>query len=85
MVDSQAVHTSHAGFCLPQITDKEKEALSNAVIARMLPMSETNVRIVLHCDVSKADVDKVSDKLRYVIAELGRHGRSAQMRENAEE
>ena len=47
-------------------------ALGEAVAARMFPMSATNVRLVLHCDISSADVEKVAKKLKYVIANLKR-------------
>ena len=53
-----------------QAPAEEVETLREAVAARMFPMSDTNVRMVLHCDVSPAEVEKVVKKLKYVITNL---------------
>ena len=53
-----------------QSTAEEVEQLNDSVAVRMFPMSATNVRMVLHCDISREDVDKVVKKIKFVIAEL---------------
>ena len=61
---------SIAVLSLFQTPAEEVSVLGEAVAARMFPMSATNVRLVLHCDVSPTDVELVAKKLKYVIGNL---------------
>jgi len=60
-------------FCARMAATPEAEVsiLGEPVSALMFPMSASNVRMVLHVDVSQEDVDLVAKKLTYVIGRLG--------------
>lgn len=51
------------------MTDAECEELGKQVVVMMLPVSDTCVRFMTHCDVRKEDVKAVIKKLRYIIQE----------------
>ncbi|XP_068217277.1 uncharacterized protein [Palaemon carinicauda] len=55
---------------MAQVTEEEASAIGQKVIARMLPMTDTAVRLVIHCDVRDEDVALVISKLKYVIKEF---------------
>lgn len=57
---------------LLQVTDRELEDLEEAITVKMIPISMTKARAVLHNDVSSDDVDAAIRKIRYVVDELCR-------------
>ncbi|XP_037093595.1 probable low-specificity L-threonine aldolase 2 isoform X2 [Pollicipes pollicipes] len=59
-------------FCqrMQEAPPEEIQALGEPVAVHMFPMSSSNVRMVLHADVSDADVTKVAQKLVFVIRGL---------------
>lgn len=61
-------------FCerLQKVTDRELEDLEEAITVKMIPISMTKARAVLHNDVSSDDVDAAIRKIRYVVDELCR-------------
>lgn len=61
-------------FCerLNKVTAREYEDLQQAVTVKMIPISMTKARAVLHNDVSADDVDAAIAKIRYVVDELCR-------------
>ncbi|KAK8396967.1 hypothetical protein O3P69_005157 [Scylla paramamosain] len=54
---------------LASVTDTEAQQLGEQVVVMMMPLSDTCVRLMTHCDVRKEDVKAVIKKLRYVILE----------------
>lgn len=52
-----------------QMTDGESKAIGGQVVVMMMPVSDTCVRFMTHCDVKKEDVKVVIKKLRHVIQE----------------
>lgn len=40
------------------------------VVVKVLPMTESTVRLVVHCDVTPEDIPPVVKKLLYVIREF---------------
>ncbi|XP_071530504.1 uncharacterized protein [Panulirus ornatus] len=54
---------------LSSVTDSETEELGEQIVVMVLPVTETAVRLMLHCDIKKDDVKAVIKKLRYVIQE----------------
>ncbi|XP_037093729.1 probable low-specificity L-threonine aldolase 2 [Pollicipes pollicipes] len=60
-------------FCqrMREVPPEELQALGEQVVVRMSPLSASNVRMVLHADVSDADVTIVAQKLVLVIRGLG--------------
>lgn len=61
-------------FCerLLKVTEREYEDLQQAVTVKMIPISQSKARAVLHNDVNADDVDAAVVKIRYVIEELCR-------------
>ena len=51
------------------MTDAESQELGEQVVVMMMPVSDTCVRLMTHCDVRRDDVKTVVKKLRYVIQE----------------
>lgn len=51
------------------MTDSEAQDLGEQVVVMMMPLSDTCVRLMTHCDVRKDEVKSVIKKLRYVIQE----------------
>ena len=54
---------------LLQVTDDEAEELDEQTIIMMLPISETVVRCMTHCALTKSDIASVIKKIKYVINE----------------
>ncbi|KAG0729922.1 putative low-specificity L-threonine aldolase 1 [Chionoecetes opilio] len=54
---------------LASVTDTESDELEEQVVVMMMPVTDTSVRFMTHCDVRKDDVKAVIKKLRYVIQE----------------
>nr|XP_045601274.1 probable low-specificity L-threonine aldolase 2 isoform X3 [Procambarus clarkii] len=52
-----------------QVTDAESEELGEQIVVMMLPITETTVRLMLHCDVKNDDIKAVIKKLKYIIQE----------------
>uniref|UniRef100_G3MR70 Aromatic amino acid beta-eliminating lyase/threonine aldolase domain-containing protein n=1 Tax=Amblyomma maculatum TaxID=34609 RepID=G3MR70_AMBMU len=61
-------------FCerLNKVTEREYEDLQQAITVKMIPISMSKARAVLHNDVNADDVDAAIVKIRYVIDELCR-------------
>ncbi|XP_075557908.1 uncharacterized protein LOC142589997 isoform X2 [Dermacentor variabilis] len=61
-------------FCerLGKVTQREYEDLQQAIAVKMIPISHSKARAVLHNDVHSDDVDAAVVKIRYVIEELCR-------------
>ncbi|EEC03636.1 hypothetical protein IscW_ISCW024100 [Ixodes scapularis] len=61
-------------FCerLQKVSSREFEDLDEAITVKMIPISLTKARAVLHNDVSSDDVDAAITKIRYVVDELCR-------------
>ncbi|KAH7948692.1 hypothetical protein HPB49_000912 [Dermacentor silvarum] len=59
-------------FCkrLEKVTQREYEDLQQAIAVKMIPISHSKARAVLHNDVNADDVDAAVLKIRYVIDEL---------------
>ncbi|KAK8753010.1 hypothetical protein OTU49_001990, partial [Cherax quadricarinatus] len=55
---------------MSQVSDDEAEATGQRVVARILPITDSAVRLVVHCDVTEKDIQMVIAKLKYVIKEL---------------
>ncbi|XP_045125328.1 probable low-specificity L-threonine aldolase 2 [Portunus trituberculatus] len=53
-----------------QATPAEVTSLGEHVIVRILPLTDSKARLVLHCDVTPGQVQSAARKLRYVIKEL---------------
>ncbi|XP_045601273.1 uncharacterized protein [Procambarus clarkii] len=54
---------------LASVTDAESEELGEQIVVMMLPITETTVRLMLHCDVKNDDIKAVIKKLKYIIQE----------------
>ncbi|XP_050733100.1 uncharacterized protein LOC127006804 isoform X1 [Eriocheir sinensis] len=54
---------------LASVTDAESQELGEQVVVMMMPMSDTCVRLMTHCNVKKDDVKAVIKKLQYIIQE----------------
>ncbi|MPC19507.1 putative low-specificity L-threonine aldolase 2 [Portunus trituberculatus] len=54
---------------LSSVTDREAHELGEQVVVMMMPLTDTCVRFMTHCDVRKDEVKTVIKKLRYVIQE----------------
>lgn len=65
---------SPVAFCerLNKVTAREYEDLQQAITVKMIPISMTKARAVLHNDVTADDVDAAIVKIRYVVDELCR-------------
>lgn len=61
--------SSSTPLCLPQVTDAESQELGEQVVVMMMPISDTCVRLMTHCNVKKDDVKSVIKKLQYIIQE----------------
>ncbi|XP_077490126.1 uncharacterized protein LOC144101018 isoform X1 [Amblyomma americanum] len=61
-------------FCerLNKVTEREYEDLQQAITVKMIPISMSKARAVLHNDVNADDVEAAIIKIRYVIDELCR-------------
>ncbi|KAG0410605.1 hypothetical protein HPB47_012281 [Ixodes persulcatus] len=55
-----------------KVSPREFEDLDEAITVKMIPISLTKARAVLHNDVSSDDVDAAITKIRYVVDELCR-------------
>ncbi|KAI9562968.1 hypothetical protein GHT06_010424 [Daphnia sinensis] len=55
---------------LATTTDKEKETIGQDIRLLAYPMTELNVRIVVHCNHTSEDIKLAQDKLRFVLGEL---------------
>lgn len=65
---------SPVAFCerLNKVTAREYQDLQQAIAVKMIPISMTKARAVLHNDVNADDVDAAIVKIRYVVDELCR-------------
>ncbi|XP_053639228.1 uncharacterized protein [Cherax quadricarinatus] len=54
---------------LASVTDAESEEMGEQIVVMMLPITETTVRLMMHCDVKKDDIKAVIKKLKYIIQE----------------
>ena len=52
-----------------QVTDDEAEELDEQTVVRMLEVTDTRVRCMTHCALTKSDVNSVIKKLKFVINE----------------
>ncbi|XP_042855811.1 probable low-specificity L-threonine aldolase 2 [Penaeus japonicus] len=57
---------------LSEVTEEERAATGKEVIVRILPMTASSVRLVVHCNISPEDIPIVVEKLIYVIREFER-------------
>lgn len=55
---------------MSQVTEEEASAIGQRIVARMFQMTDTAVRLVIHCDVRDEDIPLVITKLKYVIKEF---------------
>ncbi|XP_064112798.1 uncharacterized protein LOC135219724 [Macrobrachium nipponense] len=55
---------------MSQVTEEEASAIGQRIIARMFQMTDTAVRLVIHCDIRDEDIPLVIAKLKYVIREF---------------
>lgn len=55
---------------MSQVTEEEASAIGQRIVARMFQMTDTAVRLVIHCDVRDEDIPLVITKLKYVIREF---------------
>merc|ERR1719154_1007378 len=51
------------------VTDDEAEELDEQTVVRMLEVTDTRVRCMTHCALTKSDVNSVIKKLKFVINE----------------
>ncbi|KAG7159291.1 low-specificity L-threonine aldolase 2-like 2 [Homarus americanus] len=68
--DPEALPPSHLCERMDQVTDEEVAAIGERVVARILPITDTAVRMVVHCDITHEDIQSVINKLKYVIKEF---------------
>ncbi|XP_076067569.1 uncharacterized protein LOC143040405 isoform X2 [Oratosquilla oratoria] len=52
------------------VSKQEEEELGEKIVAKMLPITNTAVRMVTHCNLTHKDIAKVVKKLTYVLNEL---------------
>lgn len=55
---------------LATTTDKEKQTIGQDIRLLAYPMTEVNVRIVVHCNHTSEDIKLAQDKLGFVLQEL---------------
>ena len=58
-----------ANVIISQVNDDEAEELDEQTIVMMLPITDTVVRCMTHCALTKSDIASVIKKLKYVINE----------------
>lgn len=55
---------------LATTTDKEKQTIGRDIRLLAYPMTELNVRIVVHCNHTSEDIKLAQEKFRFVLGEL---------------
>ncbi|XP_071515663.1 uncharacterized protein [Panulirus ornatus] len=55
---------------MAEVTDEEEAALGERVIVRMLSLTDTAIRLVVHCDLTHDDIQSLIKKFQYVIKEF---------------